>query len=217
MTPGGTIDRSILNRDPSSGDNAPGMSRQAVESTLSALDSLPVPVRAGSTDQNTVRVIQTALYFTGFYTGPIDGIFEENTRGALMNLQSSAGLIAGQANAIGGGFGPKTKEEIKKILIRKVKELEVKEGTGQNNGIVEKISQMGGLKRGSSGKNVQTLQEALAVLGYFNGKQKGNFGPITEAAVIKFQLDKGLIASGESRVAGIVGPNMRNALKKALG
>ena len=43
------------------------------------------------------------------------------------------------------------------------------------------------LRRGSTGPEVQALQEALAELGYLTGKADGNFGEATEKAVIAFQ------------------------------
>ncbi len=43
------------------------------------------------------------------------------------------------------------------------------------------------LKKGSSGTDVQALQEALIELGYLTGKADGKFGDATEKAVIAFQ------------------------------
>jgi len=65
------------------------------------------------------------------------------------------------------------------------------------------------LKQGSSGPEVKQLQEQLNKLGYSVGTADGAFGPKTEAAVKKFQADKGLEADG------VVGPKTQEALKKA--
>ena len=43
------------------------------------------------------------------------------------------------------------------------------------------------LKRGSTGRDVRSLQEALIEMGYLNGIADGNFGASTESAVIAFQ------------------------------
>ena len=43
------------------------------------------------------------------------------------------------------------------------------------------------LKKGSIGKEVRSLQEAMIELGYLNGTADGNFGDATEKAVIAFQ------------------------------
>ena len=46
------------------------------------------------------------------------------------------------------------------------------------------------LKRGDSGPDVQTLQSKLLL------KQDGQFGPMTEKAVIRFQLSNNLPVTG---------------------
>jgi peptidoglycan hydrolase-like protein with peptidoglycan-binding domain len=65
------------------------------------------------------------------------------------------------------------------------------------------------LRNGGSGPEVKQLQEQLNKLGYSVGEADGKFGPKTEAAVKKFQADKGL------EVDGLAGPQTQNALKKA--
>jgi putative chitinase len=63
------------------------------------------------------------------------------------------------------------------------------------------------LKQGSSGPDVQDLQQKLKNLGFDPNGVDGNFGPGTEAAVIAFQQANGLDADGK------VGPNTRAALQ----
>ena len=53
-----------------------------------------------------------------------------------------------------------------------------------------------GLQRGSSGAWVTQLQQVLAAKGYNVGNIDGKYGPITEAAVIAFQRESGLVADG---------------------
>ena len=52
------------------------------------------------------------------------------------------------------------------------------------------------LKKGSSGAEVRKAQQALAEWGYYQGRQDGNFSRVFEEAVIAFQLDFGLDATG---------------------
>lgn len=52
------------------------------------------------------------------------------------------------------------------------------------------------LKKGDSGRAVRAAQEALAKLGYYEGKIDGNFSKILEAAVMDFQQDFGLKRTG---------------------
>ncbi len=62
------------------------------------------------------------------------------------------------------------------------------------------------LRRGSRGNDVAEVQVRLSELGYIPGPIDGIFGPKTEAAVIRFQKDRGLNPDG------IVGPLTYQAL-----
>ncbi len=63
------------------------------------------------------------------------------------------------------------------------------------------------LSLGATGTDVRALQEKLKALGYFTVQPNGVFGPMTKAAVMKFQKAKGI-----NPVSGFVGPLTRNAL-----
>jgi putative chitinase len=65
------------------------------------------------------------------------------------------------------------------------------------------------LKQGSSGPDVQDLQQKLKDLGFDPNGVDGNFGPGTKAAVIAFQQSQGLQADG------MVGPATLAALQSA--
>lgn len=65
------------------------------------------------------------------------------------------------------------------------------------------------LKAGSRGEAVKELQQRLAGLGYRIGAD-GIFGPATQAAVRRFQKDRGLV------VDGIAGPKTRATLNAAI-
>lgn len=59
---------------------------------------------------------------------------------------------------------------------------------------------------GTTGKQVQALQNQLKKLGYYNGEVDGDYGRSTRLAVSKFQQAKGLVADG------VVGTTTRNSL-----
>jgi len=67
------------------------------------------------------------------------------------------------------------------------------------------------LKQGSSGPDVQDLQQKLKDLGFDPNGVDGNFGPGTKVAVIAFQQSKGLQADG------VAGPATLAALQAASG
>jgi len=62
------------------------------------------------------------------------------------------------------------------------------------------------IARGDSGNQVRQVQQRLQQLGYFNANATGNFGGLTQEAVIRFQQNAGLSADG------IVGPRTLAAL-----
>jgi peptidoglycan hydrolase-like protein with peptidoglycan-binding domain len=57
---------------------------------------------------------------------------------------------------------------------------------------------------------VKILQRALNALGYPVGKPDGDYGPVTQTAVEKFQVAKNLPEDG------VVGPQTLAALRQAL-
>lgn len=114
----------------------------------------------------------------------VDGDFGSKTYEAVRVFQSRAGL------AVDGIAGAKT---IAALMADKIPE---------QWGIIRLV------KRGSQGNDVKHVQNALIVAGYSVGKTgaDGDFGKNTEAAVIRFQKEKGLEADG------IVGKNTVEAL-----
>ncbi|KOP25793.1 peptidoglycan-binding protein [Hapalosiphon sp. MRB220] len=65
------------------------------------------------------------------------------------------------------------------------------------------------LGRGNSGAQVTSVQRCLQKLGYYNGPVNGNFGPLTESAVKKFQQAKKISPIGQ------VGPQTQRSLQAA--
>ncbi len=71
------------------------------------------------------------------------------------------------------------------------------------------------LEKGVSGEDVGKLQAYLKTQGYFFGDATGFFGPITEAAVIEWQADAGLVLQGDTaNGSGTIGPRSRALLAR---
>jgi murein L,D-transpeptidase YcbB/YkuD len=64
------------------------------------------------------------------------------------------------------------------------------------------------LKVGSKGADVTALQQRLTADGFYSGPTSGSFGPLTEAAVKKYQAQHGIDQLGN------VGPATRASLNK---
>jgi spore germination protein YaaH len=70
------------------------------------------------------------------------------------------------------------------------------------------------LSLGASGASVTALQQKLITKGYLaSGKATGYFGPLTDAALKKFQCDAGVICSGNAVAGyGVYGPRTQAAM-----
>lgn len=135
-----------------------------------------------------VLSLQAALTDQGYDPGVLDGVFGSYTESALLTYQSMNGLY------VDGIAGPAT--------------LSVLYGDAPAEAPQEADSGQIGrtLYRGMTGSDVSALQSMLAVLGYYNAVIDGDFGGMTESAVIDFQTAMGLY------VDGIAGPYTIEAL-----
>lgn len=72
------------------------------------------------------------------------------------------------------------------------------------------------LSLGSLGDEVTRLQEDLAELGYLTAEETGQYGGLTKAAVLEFQLENFVIEDEQSPGAGVFGPKTREAFAQVL-
>lgn len=72
------------------------------------------------------------------------------------------------------------------------------------------------LSIGSLGDEVARLQEDLAELGYFTAEETGQYGGLTQAAVLEFQIENFVIEDATSAGAGVFGPKTREAFGESL-
>ena len=127
-------------------------------------------LRPGSSGE-AVRQLQQALQGLGYDPGAIDGRFGSRTESAVKAFQGA------QAITVDGVVG--------EITWLNIDEADMSNPT---------------IRRGSTGNPVRRAQKRLTLGGYDTHGVDGVFGAGTEAAVTRFQGDRGLT------VDGIVGP-----------
>jgi peptidoglycan hydrolase-like protein with peptidoglycan-binding domain len=118
-----------------------------------------------------VRWVQRHLHALGYATGPVDGRFGPLTEGAVTRFQANQHLRRD------GIVGPITTAQLRAATTV------VHLGTG--------YVQPHGSHR------VRAIQRRLDALGYAPGPVDGRFGPLTQRAVVRFQIDHRLAPDGE--------------------
>jgi peptidoglycan hydrolase-like protein with peptidoglycan-binding domain len=129
------------------------------------------PVLRTGSNGEAVRQLQQALKGLGYDPGAIDGHFRSSTEAAVQAFQSAQGIAADG-------------------IVGEITWLNIDEADMSNPTI----------RRGSTGNPVRRAQKRLTLGGYDTNGVDGVFGADTEAAVRRFQGDRGL------NVDGIVGP-----------
>lgn len=121
-----------------------------------------------------VQQLQTQLQTKGYYYGTIDGVFGQDTRTAVLQLQSDRGL-------------PQTG------VVDDAVYTALATGTGTPN--PTPLPGVTGLQFGDQGPRVSELQRQLNQVGY-SVPITGYFGTQTQQAVLSFQQAQGLPATG---------------------
>ena len=139
-----------------------------------------------------VRELQRLLKRLG-YDVHVNGIFDRETEEAVIAFEMETGLPAD------GGFGDEERRAAREALREQNQEEE--EEDRQDPAVLEV---------GDQGQGVLRLQRRLEELRYWVGPKDGDFGTLTEQAVMALQG-----AAGLSR-DGIVGPKTRRALDEGI-
>ena len=147
-----------------------------------------------------VEDLQKYLKDLGYYTGKIDGKFEDETRMAVYLFQKDNGLITDITDLGAGHFGKQTRDALEDAILNKKED------------VSPKIT----LDTTSSDKNsIKKLQNALSVLGY-DIDITGKYDKKTIVAVLQFQLDNGVISADSDSGAGVFGPKTIKALSASI-
>ena len=133
-----------------------------------------------------VSNLQTRLQELGYYSGPINGVFDEDTVAAWLMFEGKHGLVAdGEASA-----------EDQAILYGATALTAGSVSMITPTPTVPRTPPTQTLRRGDEGEEVRTLQLRLTELGYFTATVNGNFNNATEEALKAFQIKNGLEDDG---------------------
>lgn len=127
-----------------------------------------------------VTALQENLTAAGYYDGPITGFFGPLTEDAAIRFQQANRLLADG-------------------IVRSDTELALQRQAGRIPIQISGSRQIGRtLQRGDSGADVADLQKRLQAAGYYQGPITDFYGTLTEAAVKRFQQDRGLYPYGNA-------------------
>lgn len=196
----GYMMKQYINADNSnaSSNSSSGTSASSAEK-IKALGTPPGAMRIG--DENSdVKKLQQALEILGYYDGRIDGDYGRGTTAAVKAYQKAHKLttdgIAGRGT-VKSIFGSCASTSMNPALNSSS---DSSSSTSSSANTVSSISEIGSApsptKKGSRGKDVIKLQQALECLGYYSGDIDGDYGAKTVAAVKRFQEKRGLKADG---------------------
>jgi len=136
-------------------------------------------------EADEIATIQTALKKLKVYSGSITGHYGEKTQAAVKLFQKKYAL---EDDGIAG-------EDTIKALYEAA-EITYTGSSSSSSSSTTSTSSSSLLRHGTKNDAVRKMQEDLTTLGYYKGNITGNFGNLTEAAVMNFQRANGLSADG---------------------
>lgn len=190
----------------------------SAEKRMDANFPFDVNIEKGAPEQSTAHA-QRILRFLGYYDGRTDGTYSLPLLNAILRFQQEKGLVGTAIDPGAGRIGPLTRRALgrawnhslvsaraeKYLAMRAVEKLMDERGTN-----IDAF-----LAIGHAGPRVKLLQHLLSERGFFSGEKiNGSFGALTRDAVLRFQIDRGIIANAQSDGAGSVGPETLQALRK---
>jgi len=170
--------------------------------SIPGLDPSAAPVLRRGSSGDWVAFLQGALTVLGYDTGAPDGEFGPNTERAVQAFQADHALTAD------GVVGPRTWAAIAEAGASAAGGSGTTPGGSTPSGRRELDPDTAPvLERNDEGDWVLYLQNLLVAAGEDTGPLDGDFGPITQGAVMRFQGSAGISVDGD------VGPHTWGALK----
>jgi peptidoglycan hydrolase-like protein with peptidoglycan-binding domain len=130
-----------------------------------------------------VAELQTLLREAGYFNGTVTGFFGPETDAAVRQFQQASGL------SVDGIAGQRTIAALRGNIPTTA-------SSSSSSSSTTSVAADGSLSPGAEGILVSSLQEQLALLGFYRGTVDGLYGPQTVAAVEAFQTAHGLTTSG---------------------
>ncbi|MDD4587560.1 MAG: peptidoglycan-binding protein [Heliobacteriaceae bacterium] len=152
-------------------------------------------LKKGDTGEE-VKQVQQLLSQAGFYQGKLDGEFGALMEKAVIAFQTKYKLVTD------GLVGPQTWAKLTAVAGDTTSP-----GSGGTN--PDQLTRQ--LKKGDTGEEVKQVQQLLSQAGFYQGKLDGEFGALTEKAVIAFQTKYKLVTDG------LVGPQTWAKLTAVAG
>ena len=173
-----------------------------------------------------IERLQEYLTVLGYYKGPIDGYYGDDTTEAVFMFQVDQGIVEDWNDFGAGHFGINSRSAMDNAIDVLDMEAEMQKIEAISSGFqkMQSYSDLkedpyyftGALARGDSGSDVYALQEELANLGYFMIEPTGYYGEVTEHAVFKFQQKLGVVETMDDQGAGVVGPTTMSNLNEIV-
>lgn len=173
-----------------------------------------------------VEKLQYYLAELGYYTGPMNGTYGDETREAVFHFQQDESIVDDENDWGAGHAGVNTRKALDLAIARLKEEQEQRaqdrEALGQT--LLSKYPDLPqslfnfyrDLQLGMTGEDVRQLQNELVQLGYLRIDPTGYYGQVTQHAILKLQQKWGLIDELNSSGAGRLGPQTRSRLNALL-
>ncbi|MBU6229225.1 MAG: peptidoglycan-binding protein [Cyanobacteria bacterium REEB459] len=156
-------------------------------------------LRLGSQGES-VKELQSMLVLLGYYSGPVTGLYQEDTQLAVQRFQTAAGIAAD------GIVGPTTWNQLLPAPMAEVapprssspaaKPTTPSASSVKTPAAASEVATWPVLRSGMSGEAVRQLQQKLRQKGLYQGPVDGVFGTATEAAVRALQQAHNLTVDG---------------------